>query len=62
MSNSPEAANNIILFDPYPRPIDLIFAPRDKARLEQMGRVLWHDGDKRASDDFIDEHLPHAMA
>jgi hypothetical protein len=62
MSNSPEAANNVILFDPYPRPLDLIFAPRDKARLEQMGRVVWHDGDKRASDDFIDEHLPHAMA
>jgi phosphoglycerate dehydrogenase-like enzyme len=62
MSNSPEAANDIILFDPYPRPIDLIFAPHDKARLEQMGRVLWHDGDRRAADDFIDEHLPHTMA
>jgi hypothetical protein len=44
MSNSPEAENDVILFDPYPRPIDLIFAPHDKARLEQMGRVIWHDG------------------
>jgi phosphoglycerate dehydrogenase-like enzyme len=62
MGNSSDTANNIILFDPYPRPIDLIFAPHDKERLEQMGRVVWHDGDTRASDDFIDEHLPHAMA
>lgn len=62
MSHSSQATNDIILFDPYPRPLDLIFAPRDKARLEQMGRVVWHDGDQRASDDFLEEHLPHAMA
>ncbi|HEX8234788.1 MAG TPA: hypothetical protein VF600_02440 [Abditibacteriaceae bacterium] len=62
MGNSTDATNDIVLFDPYPRPIDLIFARRDKERLEQMGRVVWHDGDKRASEDFIDEHLPHTMA
>ena len=54
--------NNVIVFDPYPRPIDLIFAPHDQKRLEEMGQVVWHDGDKRASDAFIDEHLPHAIA
>ena len=51
----------VILFDPYPRPIDLIFSPEDKARLAQLGRVVWHDGPP-ASDAFIEEHLPHAVA
>ncbi len=27
----------VILFDPYPRPVDLIFSPEDKARLERLG-------------------------
>jgi phosphoglycerate dehydrogenase-like enzyme len=62
MSDQSDSPNDIILFDPYPRPVDLIFSPQDKVRLEKMGRVIWHDGDKRASDDFIDEHLPHAIA
>lgn len=30
----------VILVDAYPRPIDLIFSPEDKARLERLGRHL----------------------
>ena len=51
----------IILLDPYPRPIELIFSPEDKARLEQLGRVIWHDGSP-APDALIEEHLPNTVA
>jgi phosphoglycerate dehydrogenase-like enzyme len=51
----------VILFDPYPRPVDLIFSAADKARLEKLGRVVWHDGPP-APAAFIDEHLPNAVA
>jgi len=47
--------------DPHPRPIDLIFSPQDKARLEQLGRVIWHDG-APAPDSLIEQHLPNAVA
>jgi phosphoglycerate dehydrogenase-like enzyme len=55
------AQDPVILFDPYPRPVDLIFSAEDKARLEKLGRVAWHDGPP-APDAFIEEHLPNAVA
>jgi len=60
MSNS-SAAKPLILADPHPRPVDLIFDPATKARLEALGNVIWHDGSP-ASDAFIDHHLPEAVA
>lgn len=51
----------VILFDPYPRPIDLMFTAEDKARLARLGRVVWHDGPP-APAELIEEHLPHAVA
>ena len=51
----------VILFDPYPRVNDVIFSPHDKARLETMARVIWHDGGP-APDALIDQHLPDAIA
>lgn len=54
-------ADPVILLDPYPRPVDLIFSPADKARLERLGRVLWHDGPP-APAAWIDEHLADAVA
>ena len=51
----------VILFDPYPRHIDLLFSAADKARLERLGTVLWHDGPP-APAAWIDAHLPRAVA
>jgi phosphoglycerate dehydrogenase-like enzyme len=51
----------LILLDPYPRPIDLIFDAATKARLEQLGNVIWHDGSP-ADDSHIDRYLPEAVA
>jgi len=51
----------IILFDPHPRKIDLIFSAADKKRLEKLGKVLWHEG-QRAPDDYIDEYLSQTIA
>ena len=51
----------IILMDPYPRPIDLIFSPQDKARLAGLGRVIWHEGSP-APDEQIERYLPEAVA
>lgn len=47
----------VILLDPYPRPIDLIFDPATKARLDALGDVIWHDGPP-AAPAHIDRHLP----
>jgi phosphoglycerate dehydrogenase-like enzyme len=52
---------SVFLLDPYPRQIDVIFSHQDKARLEQLGQVLWH-GDLPLSDAFIDEQLPNVFA
>jgi phosphoglycerate dehydrogenase-like enzyme len=49
------------LLDSYPRRNDLIFSPQDKARLERLGRVIWHDGSP-APGDRIDPYLPDAVA
>lgn len=51
----------IILLDPHPRKIDLIFSGEDKRRLEALGKVLWYEGQK-APNDYIEEHLPRTIA
>jgi phosphoglycerate dehydrogenase-like enzyme len=56
-----QSSEQIILLDPYPRAIDLIFSAEDKARLERLGRVVWHDGPP-APDALIEEHLPNTVA
>lgn len=60
MSSLPPA-DRIILLDPYPRRIDRIFDDPTKRRLEQLGRVLWHDGSP-ATAEHIDQHLPQTIA
>jgi phosphoglycerate dehydrogenase-like enzyme len=52
---------DLILLDPYPRPIDLIFDPHTKARLENLGEVVWHGGSP-ASEEHIDRYLPETVA
>ena len=52
---------NLILFDPHPRKIDLIFSKEDKNRLKTLGRTLWYEG-QRAPDDFIEQHIADAVA
>ena len=47
----------VILLDPHPRRVDLIFDPATKARLDSLGNVLWHDGPP-AAPGHIDRHLP----
>lgn len=54
-------SEKIILLDPYPRPLELIFSSEDKARLERLGRVVWHDG-LPAPDEHIEKYLPDAIA
>ena len=54
-------SNPVILLDPHPRRIDLIFSPHDKARLERLGRVIWHDGSS-TPDAVVEQHLPNAIA
>jgi len=53
------SARPLILLDPYPRPVDLIFDAATKARLEALGDVVWHDG-PAAEDTHIDRYLPEA--
>ncbi len=51
----------LILLDPYPRLIDLIFDSPTKARLEALGEVIWHDGSP-AAEAHIDRYLPETVA
>jgi len=51
----------VIVLDPYPRALDQIFTAEDRARLEALGPVSWHDGPPR-SDAEIDALLPEAIA
>lgn len=51
----------IILLDPHPRTLELIFSREDRARLEQLGRVIWHDGSP-ATDAHIEKYLPETIA
>jgi phosphoglycerate dehydrogenase-like enzyme len=58
---SPAPPDGVILLDPFPRKIGRIFDEATKRRLEQLGRVLWHDGSP-ADPAHIDRYLPHAIA
>ena len=58
---SMQSQAGVILLDPFPRPVDLIFSPQDKARLESLGRVIWHEGSP-ASDEHIERYLPDTIA
>jgi phosphoglycerate dehydrogenase-like enzyme len=51
----------LILLDPHPRPIDLIFDEPTKTRLEALGQVLWHDGSP-ATEEHIERYLPETVA
>lgn len=51
----------LILLDPHPRPVDLIFDAPTKRRLEALGEVIWHDGSP-AADALIDRYLPETDA
>lgn len=55
------AARPLILFDPHPRPIDLLFDAGTKARLEVLGDVVWHEGSP-ATEEHIERYLPEAVA
>jgi phosphoglycerate dehydrogenase-like enzyme len=57
----PSASRPLILFDPHPRPIDLLFDVATKARLEALGEVVWHQGSP-ASDEYIESYLPQVTA
>ena len=50
----------LILLDPHPRSKDLIFDAPTIARLENLGRVIWHDGREPAAAAHIDRWLPEA--
>jgi phosphoglycerate dehydrogenase-like enzyme len=49
----------LILLDPYPRPVDLIFDAPTKKRLQSLGRVVWHNGSP-APAAHIDRYLGEA--
>ncbi len=49
----------LILLDPYPRGLDLIFDAVTRQRLETLGRVIHHEGSP-APDDFLEEYLLEA--
>src|SRR5829696_2557551 len=51
----------VILLDPHPRTVDLIFSAEDRARLERLGRVVWHDG-SQATDEHVEKYLPEVVA
>jgi phosphoglycerate dehydrogenase-like enzyme len=51
----------LILLDPHPRPINLIFDAATKTRLETLGEVIWHDGSP-ATEEHIDRYLSEAVA
>ena len=51
----------LILLDPHPRPIDLIFDQATRNRLDTLGEVIWHDGSP-ATEDHITRYLPEAVA
>lgn len=51
----------LVVTDPHPRSIDLIFDTETKARLERLATVAWHDGPP-APRDWVDEHLSKAVA
>lgn len=59
--SSSAPARPLVITDPHPRPIDLIFDAATKARLEAIADVRWHDG-APAPDAWVDRLLPEAVA
>lgn len=53
--------DGVILLDPFPRRLDRIFDPPTRARLERLGRVVWHDGSP-ATDEHVERYLPETIA
>jgi len=53
--------DGVIVLDPHPRKVEVIFSPEDKARLEKIAHVAWHDGSP-ATDAHIDALLPEMVA
>lgn len=51
----------LILLDPHPRRVDVIFDAPTKTRLEALGDIIWHDGSP-APEEYIDRYLPEAVA
>ncbi|CAN5729357.1 hydroxyacid dehydrogenase [soil metagenome] len=51
----------LILLDPHPRRVDVIFDAGTKARLEGLGEVIWHDG-SAATTEHIDQYLGEVVA
>ena len=47
----------IVLVDPQPRTLDLIFDPETRARLDALATLVVHE-DGRMPDELIDRHLP----
>lgn len=56
-----DTRKQVIILDPHPRTIDLIFSPEDRARLEGLGSVVWHDGSP-APAAHVEKYLPDAVA
>ena len=49
----------IVICDPFPRSLDLMFTPEDRARLEDMVTLVTSD-EERMPDAMVEEHLPEA--
>ena len=52
----------LILVDPHPRPISLIFDAATKARLEGLGEVVWYEESGPAPEEWVERFLPRADA
>jgi phosphoglycerate dehydrogenase-like enzyme len=51
----------IIIVDPWPRRMGLVFTPETRARLDAMGELVLHE-EGRMPDAMLDEALPQAVA
>jgi phosphoglycerate dehydrogenase-like enzyme len=52
----------LILVDPRPRTMDVMFDGPTRTRIEALGRLVVHDGPGRMPDDVVEAHLPEAVA
>ncbi len=48
-----------VICDPWPRSLDLMFTPEDRAKLEEMVTLVTTD-ERHMPDAMVDEHLPNA--
>lgn len=62
VASSPNSSRPLILVDPHPRPIGLIFDDATKTRLEALGEVVWYEGSGPAPDEWMERRLPEAVA